>query len=239
MRPGTFIFLLFLCYGLRAQTNTHGAYWLRYQNQLNFNPKFSWTNEIDNRRFFDPDVQNQLIFHSRVHYRQKRWDYGGGLTLSWVFTQIPESPARHATTEIRPVAEASYELPFKKFFLQQRVRIDNRFIEEDKFESVFDGANYIMRLRYRIQARIPLKKDDAGNIVNTLRLAEEIMLNHKENIFDQNRIYVSSEFALSKKLAVEFGYIYIYQQRFGTDQFLTRHVLRFSVLHRLFFYKAG
>jgi hypothetical protein len=94
-------------------------------------------------------------------------------------------------------------------------------------------------LRYRIQARIPLKKDDAGNIVNTLRLAEEIMLNHKENIFDQNRVYVSSEFALSKKLAVEFGYIYIYQQRFGTDQFLTRHVLRFSVLHRLFFYKAG
>ena len=206
---------------------------------MNFTPKITWNNEIDNRRFLDPDIETQFIFHSRLHYRTGRWDYATGISLSWAYASQAENSVRHAVMEARPVIEASYEIPMRKLFLSQRLRIDNRFIEEDKFNNIFDGSDYIMRLRYRVQTRVPLKRDENGIPLITLRIANEIMVNHRENFFDQNRIYMTSEFIINRHWAFEAGYIYIYQQRFGKDEFFERHVLRLSLTHKLFFYSAG
>jgi hypothetical protein len=216
--------------------DSHATYWIRYQNQLNFSPRLFWNNEIDNRRFIHPDVQTQFIFHSRLHYKKDRWDYAGGLTLSWAYAPRPETRIQHATTEIRPVLEASYEVPFKGWALQHRVRIDNRFIEEDRFENIFDQSDYTMRFRYRVQTRISIHSGENGQPLISLRLANEIMFNHRENLFDQNRIYATGDFVINKAWSMEAGYIFIYQQRFGREEFFERHVLRFSVLHKLFFY---
>jgi len=59
------------------------------------------------------------------------------------------------------------------------------------------------------------------------------MLNHTKNTFDQNRIYVTGDFYLTGNFTFELGYIYIYQQRFGQDEFFERHVARFTLLHKL------
>ena len=216
-----------------CQTVVHhqSLYWLRYQNQLNITPEHYWINEIDNRRFFDPDVQNQLIMHSRFHYQKNRWNFGAGLTFSWIYAQIPENGYDHSTAEVRPVVEGSYEFPAGKVLIQQRVRIDNRFIEEDKDQSVWENSFYVCRFRYRLQARIPLKVNEEGVSTIMLRISEEIMLNNKENTFDQNRIYASTEFILNKSFTVETGYIFVYQQRLGTDEFFSRNVFRISLLH--------
>ncbi|HMG88603.1 MAG TPA: DUF2490 domain-containing protein [Chryseolinea sp.] len=213
-------------------------YWIRYQNQLNITPKFYWINEIDNRRFFDPSVENQLIMHSRVHYLKDRWAFGAGLTFSWIYSQIPENGYSHSIAEVRPVIEGAYEFPVRKVLIQQRLRIDNRFIEESQDQSVWEDSFYIFRFRYRLMARIPLKVNDDGVTTIWLRLSEEIMLNNKENTFDQNRLYASTEFVLNKKLTLETGYIYIYQQRFGTEDFFSRHVVRFSIIHYLWLKSA-
>jgi hypothetical protein len=219
-----------------TQVNSHSIYWLKYQNQLIFNPQTWWTNELDNRRFINPDLQSQFIAHSRLHFKKRRWDYAAGVSFSWAYTTIPESPVRHATMELRPVMEVSYDLPIKNWVLSQRIRIDHRFIEENKFESVFDESNYIMRIRYRISSRFTLKKSEDGNPMIVGKLADEIMFNHEENIFDQNRISGTAEFVINKHWAFETGYIYIYQQRYAREEFLERHVLRFSLLHRLYLY---
>ncbi|HEX6892987.1 MAG TPA: DUF2490 domain-containing protein [Chryseolinea sp.] len=216
-----------------------GLYWVRYQNQLNITPNVYWINEIDNRRFFNPDVENQLIMHSRLHYVKDRWNFGAGLTFSWIYAQIPENGYVHSTAEVRPVIEGSYELPVRKILIQQRIRIDNRFIEESQDQSVWKDSFYVVRFRYRLQARIPLKTNDDGVATIQLRLSEEIMLNNKENTFDQNRIYASTEFAVNKNLTLETGYIFIYQQRFGTEEFFSRHVLRFSIIHNLWLGSAS
>jgi len=214
-------------------------YWIRYQNQLNFSQKFYLINEIDNRRFFSPDVENQLIMHSRLHYANGRWNFGGGLTLSWIYAQIPENGYSHSTAEVRPVIEGSYEIPMRKLFFHQRLRIDNRFIEESQDQSVWKDSFYIFRFRYRVQARIPLKTNGEGVPVIFLRLSEEIMFNNKENTFDQNRIYASTEFSLNRNFMLETGYIWIYQQRFGTEEFFSRHVVRFSIIHNLWLKSAS
>ena len=226
---------MLLSYALHGQQNvfTQYTYWLRYQNQLIFSPRLSWNNEIDNRRFFDPDVENQLILHSRLHYKTGRWDFGGGLTYSLAFAQRPEVGYKKSIAEIRPVAEASHEVPIGKIFLQNRFRLDNRFIQSDPDQNVLEASTYVLRFRYRAQLRIPVKTNEESIPSISVRLAEEIMFNNKGNTFDQNRIYVTGEFLLTKRLSLEAGYIYIYQQRFRTEDFFERHVLRFSLLHRI------
>lgn len=214
--------------------NDQSLYWIRYQNQLIFSPQWYWNNEVDNRRFFQHDVQNQFIFHSRLHLKHNRWDFGGGITASWIFTQKPENRSTHAAIELRPVVEVSHELTLNKIRFQNRIRLDNRFLEEDPEKSVFDASTYVLRFRYRGQLTIPLKKTAEGDPLIQLRVADEIMFNHTENLFDQNRIYVSADFRLSKFVSLETGYIYIYQQRFGSDnEYFRRHIARITLLHRI------
>jgi hypothetical protein len=230
------IFICVLLLPAQASGQSQGfhqfLYWVRFQTYLTLSPRLYWTNEADNRRFFDPDVENQLIFHSRLHYKKGPWDLAAGLTLSSAFAQRPEIGYSHATTELRPVAELSHELQTGKMSIQNRIRIDNRFFEVDEEKSIWEESRYVMRWRYRIQARIPLKKKEEQTTV-TLRVSDEIMFNHVENFFDQNRLYVTVDFFLNKKLSFETGFIEIYQQRFGTSQVFYRHVWRSSLQYRI------
>jgi hypothetical protein len=216
-----------------AQTHSQTLYWLRYQALFALSPRVAWQNDIDNRRFIGPDVQNQLIFHSRLHYKIKRWDFGGGITYSLAYAAIPEVGYNHSISELRPVLEASYEIPIRRGGLSHRVRLDNRIFQEIPEVSLFDESFYVMRFRYRIQWRTPLRTNESNVTTIGLRIADEIMLNESQNFYDQNRIYISGEFYLSKSFSLETGYIYIHQQRLGRDEFFSRNVLRFSVIHRI------
>lgn len=217
-----------------AQTTHHQSlYWLRYQNQLVFSPRLYWNNEFDNRRFFGKDVENQFILHSRLHYKIKKWDLGTGVTSSWAYAAIPEAGYDHSVHELRPVLEAAYEHPIRKFFLQGRLRTDYRFFQENPEESVFKESYFVLRTRLRLQARIPLVVDGETTILS-VRAADEIMFNDRENTFDQNRIYVTFEYYIKKRLSIEMGWLYIHQQRLGRNEYFDRNVLRFSILHKVF-----
>lgn len=218
---------------LSGQTRTQTLYWIRYQALLTFSPRLTWNNDIDNRRFINPDVQNQLIFHSRLHYKVHRWDFASGLTYSLAYAAIPETGYEHSLAELRPVAEVTYEIPIHKSFLAHRLRLDNRIFQETPEENVFEESFYVMRLRYRIQYRTALRKNESNVTTIGLRIADEIMANDRQNLYDQNRIYVTGEFLLSRQFSLEAGYIHIHQRRFGRDEYFSRNVLRFSVLHRI------
>ncbi|MBL7858751.1 MAG: DUF2490 domain-containing protein [Cyclobacteriaceae bacterium] len=217
----------------QQNSSTQYLYWIRFQNQLIFSPKLYWNNEVDNRRYIDPDVEAQFIYHSRLHYRYKKWDYAGGLTLSWAYAAHPEDGYVSPTFEIRPVAEVSHEQPVGKSLIQNRIRVDNRFFESDPEKSIWEESFYVMRFRYRLQWRIPLTYAEESIPRISLRFMQEIMVNNKENFFDQYRFYASTEYYLNKIFSLEFGYLYIYQQRFGRDEFFNRNCFRFSVLHRV------
>jgi hypothetical protein len=230
----SFLVILLFCQSAWSQTVYHqNVYWLRYQTQLVFNDNWQWNNEIDNRRFFNPDVQHQFIFHSRVHYRSGRWNFGVGFTTSAAYASRPEFVVSHPVTEIRPVVEASYEIPTRRLLLQQRIRFDSRFFEEDRFDGLNGTYDFVGRLRYRIQARFALKKNKENLQTIGMRLADEVMVNTKDNFFDQQRVYVSVDSRLSNRFTLETDYIHIYQQRRGVEEFFSRNVLRISLLHRI------
>ena len=213
--------------------NHQSLYWIRYQNQFTFSPSWYWNNEFDNRRFFSPGMQNQFIIHSHLHYKFNRWDVGAGITSSWAYAQKPEVGYEHAIHELRGVTEVSHITKLGKINFQNRLRFDYRFFQESEAHSVFEESIYVFRIRYRAQFTFPIKKlTDDGRGIN-LRLADEIMLNHEGNTFDQNRIYATMDFLISKKITLETGYIYSYQQRVGQKEFFERHIARFTMLHKI------
>jgi hypothetical protein len=228
--------VLLSCVTLMAQKVYHHQvlYWLRYQHQLIFSPTVYWNNEIDNRRFIGPDVQSQFIMHSRLHFRTGRWDLAGGLSWALAYAAFPEQGARAPLAELRPVIEATHELPFRKLFFQNRIRLDNRFFQEDYETNVFEDSDYLLRMRYRFQVRFPIKKNEHNVTAIGMRIADEIMLNSEKNFYDQNRIYITTDLLVTRKLSLEAGYLYIDQQRRGREDFFSRNVLRFSILHKTF-----
>ncbi len=230
------ITLIIVTNSIRAQQTVYHQtlYWLYYTNQLYFTPKLYWLNNLDNRRFIHPNQQNQFIFHSHLHYKTGKWDFGAGLTVSSIYVQIPEFGSNHIATELRPTVEVNHDQPVGKFSIQNRIRLDNRFLETSSQQSVLDTSIYVLRFRYRLQVKIPVLKNKDNSTILTLRLADEIMLNHKENLFDQNRIYATFDFTMNKNFSLEAGYIYIYQQRFSKDEFFSRNVIRLGLLHKIF-----
>lgn len=218
----------------QSQTLHQDLYWLRYHNQIFFSNRLSWINELDNRRFFSPNVENQFIAHSHVHYKIKKIEVVSGCSYSWQYTQDPEKSTA-TVPEIRPFEEISYTKPLgRRWHLQHNLRIDERFIRNHTTQELLPGYDFLFRFRYRLQLSFLVKENVAKNTSITLRLSESIFLNDRYNTFDQNRIYVGSIFQLSKKLSVEAGYMYVYQHRLNNEVYLSRPTLRFTLYHRIF-----
>lgn len=232
-RAASILFLLNSTSAASQHVEHQTLYWLRYYSQISISPTLQWNNEIDNRRFFNPDVENQLIINSHLHYSWNKWDVGGGLTLSWIFAQRPELHYDFANAEVRPFAEISNEQEIGKITIQNRIRFDNRFIQDNPEVSVWEQSFYLLRIRYRAQVNIPLKKNAEQIPKLSLRLSDEIMFNTKENTFDQNRIDVTLDCHLNKHFSIEPGYVYLYQHRLKIEEYFSRNVLRFSVIHRI------
>jgi hypothetical protein len=237
--PLLLLFLL-ISFGAFSQKNVtnQSLYWLRYYNQLSINKKLTWHNEIDDRRFFDSNKQYHLIIHSRLHYKFfQNMDVALGMTYSLQSPQDPASTSDLVIPELRPVQEINIVNPLtKKFSLQHRFRIDERFIHKNDGKTLLDGYDFNMRFRYRLQANYLVSKLEEKNPM-TLKIAEEIMVNAGEKIvynsFDQNRLYVGIEKGLGKGLSAELGYLYWFQQRASGNQYFERDIMRFTLYHKI------
>jgi hypothetical protein len=234
------LLLLLVDHGAKAQKNvTHQSlYWIRYYNQLSLNQKWTWHNEIDDRRFFENNTQHHLIVHSRLHYKiSQNLEVAPGLTYSLQSPQDPNSTSGLIVPELRPVQEIMFSnLISKRFTLQQRLRIDERFIHKNDGKELLDGFDFNFRFRYRLQASYKINKNAAKN-TTLLKVADELMINAGSNIiynqFDQNRVYVGVEQGISKSMSIDFGYLYWFQQRATGNQFIDRDIIRLTLYHKI------
>jgi len=234
------LLVIFLNPAAKAQkTVTHQSlYWVRYNNQLTINKKWTWNNEIDDRRFFENSRQHHLIMHSRLHYKFfQNIDAAFGLTYSLQSPQDPNSINTLVVPELRAFQEINFSNVFsKKFTLQQRLRIDERFIHKNNGKDLLDGYDFNFRFRYRLQANFKISKDKAKD-TTVLKVADELMINAGSNIiynvFDQNRIYIGVQQGISKNISFELGYLYWFQQRVTGNQFFSRNIIRLTLYHKI------
>lgn len=234
------LLLILLNIVVKAQkiVSHQSLYWIRYYNQLSLNKKITWHNEIEDRRFFENNRQHHFIIHSRLHYKiYPNTDIVFGLTYSLQSPQDPNSLLNLVVPEIRPVQEINFSNQIsKRLSIQQRLRIDERFIHKNNGKELIEGYDFNVRFRYRLQANYKFNNENS-KLQTTLKVADELMINAGSKIiynqFDQNRIYVGIEQGFSKHLSAELGYLHWYQQRASGNQFFDRDIIRLTLYHKI------
>ncbi len=232
-----FIFSSFIACS-QVNTTYQNLYWIRYYNQLTLNPKLTWHNEVDMRRFMENSRLHHVIAHSHLHYKiLPILDVAFGLTFSQQNPQFPDATSNLSVPEFRMFQEVTNSLIFsKRVFLNYRFRLDERFIRKNNGITLFEGNDFNFRFRLRPQLNIILSKLESKTPTN-LKISDEIMVNFGGEIlynhFDQNRVYVAIEKGLSKNFSLEVGYLYWYQQRASGKDFFDRNILRLTVLHKI------
>ena len=231
-----FLFILFSSFpfSVFAQKEVihQSLYWIRYYNILNFNPKWSLHTEIDTRHFFVNSRQHQLIIHSRVSYRANdKWTVAAALTYSAQKPPRPGTYPRPVTPELRAWQEVAYNQPLSpSLTLNYRIRVEERFLATHSGPFEFNEPHpFIFRHRYRVQLGYAIKKANLS-----FRASDEFFLNNFEGkMFDQNRVYMSVEKRFNPALAVEVGYMNIYQQSRASGLTFRRDNLRLTLMHTL------
>lgn len=223
---------------------SQNLFWMRYANTTALkNPKLSLQFEAEGRRFFETYERHHFITHGRLHYRvAPQFNIAGGITYSRQSSQFPFRDQNLVVPEIRFVQEANYNIPVsKRVSIQQRLRIDYRFIRRNNGFELLEGNNFNVRFRFRLQGSILLNKDLSKN-PTMLKISNEVMVNAGSrityNIFDQNRIYLGLEKRFSKALAGEIGYLHWYQQTAAGNVFFDRNIIRTTLFHNLKFTKS-
>lgn len=246
MKTKLFAFLVLILLSIslvKAQSQRENVvqnlYWFRYANTTALlNPKLSVQFEAEGSRFLKTSERHHFITHSRLHYRvDTQFNVAGGITYSRQSSQFPFREQNLVVPELRLVQEANYNIPLsKRVSIQQRLRIDNRFIRRNNGAELLEGYYFNFRFRYRLQTSILLNKDLAKQST-ILKISNEVMINAGNrivyNIFDQNRIYIGIEKRFSKAISGEIGYLNWYQQTASGSLFFDRNIIRTTLFHTI------
>lgn len=235
-----FLIFIFFSTFLFGQKNVENQQllWYGYYNKLQINQNWVLKSEVQERHFYQPLVQHQLVFRTNLD-RRILDDINVSLGFV-VFLQSPNDPESESTLmvpELRTDFGFNAKKKYKYFNVNQRFKVEARFFHQTENNELVGGYQFSnFRMRYQLGLNIPLiKKQDAEKLI--LKIKDEVMFNFGKNIvknvFDQNRIYIGLNYPMNKNLAFEAGYLNWFQQRPSGTDFYNRDIIRFSVFHKI------
>lgn len=235
-----FLIFIFFSTFLFGQKNVENQQllWYGYYNKLQINQNWVLNSEVQERLFYQPLVQHQLVFRTNLD-RRILDDINVSLGFV-VFLQSPNDPESESTLmvpELRTDFGFNAKKKYKYFNVNQRFKVEARFFHQTENNELVGGYQFSnFRMRYQLGLDIPLiKKQDAEKLI--LKIKDEVMFNFGKNIvknvFDQNRIYIGLNYPMNKNLAFEAGYLNWFQQRPSGTDFYNRDIIRFSVFHTI------
>jgi hypothetical protein len=235
-----FLIFIFFSTFLFGQKNVENQQllWYGYYNKLQINQNWVLNSEVQERHFYQPLVQHQLVFRTNLD-RRILDDINVSLGFV-VFLQSPNDPESESTLmvpELRTDFGFNAKKKYKYFNVNQRFKVEARFFHQTENNELVGGYQFSnFRMRYQLGLDIPLiKKQDAEKLI--LKIKDEVMFNFGKNIvknvFDQNRIYIGLNYPMNKNLAFEAGYLNWFQQRPSGTDFYNRDIIRFSVFHTI------
>ena len=235
-----FLIFIFFSTFLFGQKNVENQQllWYGYYNKLQINKNWVLNSEVQERHFYQPLVQHQLVFRTNLD-RRILDDINVSLGFV-VFLQSPNDPESESTLmvpELRTDFGFNARKKYKYFNVNQRFKVEARFFHQTENNELVGGYQFSnFRMRYQLGLDIPLiKKQDAEKLI--LKIKDEVMFNFGKNIvknvFDQNRIYIGLNYPMNKNLAFEAGYLNWFQQRPSGTDFYNRDIIRFSVFHTI------
>jgi hypothetical protein len=171
-------------------TNDWGSWVMLYgTNKISSNFNVITEFRLHNYGVFN-DLDNQFVRLGLTY------EIGPGVSItagyihqySELFNNIPIS-------ENRPYEEITFKNKFKKLSIAHRYRIEHRWVNIDG-STVFSN-----RMRYRLMIWHPIYKGLYAKFFN------EIFLNLKEPVFNQNRFHLGLGYAFHHNLKLELGYL--------------------------------
>ena len=212
--------------------------WYGYYNSLKFNENWSLNSEIQERQFYNPTAQHQLVLRSNLERKLiGDWNASVGMTLFLQNPNNPNSESNLTVPELRPDFGFNHKQKLGFVTINHRYKAEARFFHDVENEKLVGGYRFSnFRLRYQLGLDIPIWKNEKQQTI-IVKIKDEIMFNAGnkivKNTFDQNRIYLAVNYKLNNSYAVELGYMnWFQQQKSGTD-FYNRDILRFSLFHSI------
>ncbi len=200
--------ILLFSFAAHAQTTSENSGWFAWFNSYKFSKHFGLHSDIqvrsaDNREY----VKTILIRPGLTYHFNSNNNVTVGYAYIGNYSRLP-APSKNELTENRIWEQYINNVKFGSVSLQNRFRLEQRFIEMQT-QDVF-----AQRLRYFVRTVIPLtKQQQAFNKGPFAALQNEIFFNIQNkdktnnSFFDQNRAYVAIGYRFSKKLDLEAGYM--------------------------------
>jgi hypothetical protein len=236
------LFLLIIINTIFAQKEItkQNLVWYGLFTILEFNDKWYFQNEIQERHFVNPAAQHQFIIRSHMHRMlgNTGWETSVGASVFFQNPNDPNAAVKLTVPELRPHLEFAYKQKLDKVIFDHRFRGEARFFhnvnsERTELEDGFEYSNY--RFRYKLQATIPIFKINEYRALK-IKVYDEFFINAGSeivtNVFDQNRVYAGLNYDILKNISFEVGYLNWFQHQ-PNGNFFNRDILRFTVFHKL------
>lgn len=215
--------------------------WSRVQWQVQLPKKLNLLVETEDRRYLAYWVHNQTM--ARVGLRHeiiKGLDVYGGFSAFANGSNKPTIPAAAYKIELRPELGIGYKHQKGIATFYHRFRGEFRLSQKSSSSEFSDGFVFFGRLRYQFNSSLQLtaKRGKGPAILWKVSLEPLVIVGKEVNkiAFDQFRVFTGFEMELIKKtLSVEAGYLFLYQKKLGKQEYLSRHILRCSLIYRLDF----
>ena len=233
-----FSFFLFSNSFSQKNIDNQSFVWTRYNNQLEFNPKWSLQSEVDNRVFWKEFKQNTLVVRSQIRNKiDEKVEWGAGFVYLGTKTLNSDATSSFILPEYRAQQDVTFKQKISKIALSHRYMVEERFFQNANKDGFEEGINFRWRLRYRLQADCFLWKKEQQSLKAIL--SEEIMINAGnkvvKNIFDQNRVYAALLLGVNESLGFEIGYLSNFQQRSTGTDFYNNDIVRVTIFQKLKF----
>jgi hypothetical protein len=205
-------------FATHAQTTSENTGWFAWFNSYKFSKHFGLHSDVQIRSADNWEYVRTLLIRPGLtyHFNSKN-NVTVGYAYVGSFNRLPE-PSKNSLTENRIWEQYINNAKFGTVTLQNRLRLEQRFIEQQT-QNVF-----AQRLRYFFRTMIPLtKQEQTFNKGPFAAIQNEIFFNiqNKDKLnnsfFDQNRAYGAIGYRFSKKFDLEAGYMNQYTNGLTTN----------------------
>jgi hypothetical protein len=176
--------------------NSNIGNWFIYFGNQKISKTFNWHNEVQYRNYNIAGDLEQLLLRTGIGADINTSNnvlMGYGYIRSENY--IKGTNDKVEVNEHRPFQQYIHKSKFKRLLIQNRIRVEERFI----------GSDFKLRFRHFLLLNLPINKPVMEKNAVYLSAYNELFLHPYGNNFDRNRVYGALGWVLNKDIKFEIG----------------------------------
>ncbi len=189
--------LISLCLKTSYGQKSNFGNWFAYFGNQAINKKWNWYNEVQIRNYnFIGDLE-QLVLRTGVGYNLTENNNNVLLGFAYIYSEayVPNTEQKTSSNTYTIYQQFITRQNFGRFFILHRYRIEERFLPDE----------FTMRFRYFLSFNIPVTNKTMSPKTLYVSAYNEIFLNDKTPVFNQDRVYGALGWVINKNLRTELG----------------------------------